>query len=521
VHTPEQYRQALWSIPNAEGDLDSRDEWFTILCAAKEGGVSEADALEWSEMHPSHDEAAFRKTWKSIKVGGPDGIPAEHLLEVAQRFGYREHVLDMFEDLGPLLDGPPTLPNLTLRAYPIVQALPMGSFNVHPKIGLAYASLRNLQIALRNNSCVGFDIVHDTFLDEVLITEVGRSDWRPLQNADQVKIRMKLENFGFMTVGREIMRDALDHHAAENQVDCAIEWLNGLTWDGVPRVENFMTTHVGAEDSAYARAVSRYTWTALAARVLSPGCQIDMAPVWIGRQGVGKTQGLKALVPATEHYVEVDLGARDNDAARLMRGALLGELAELKGLNSRDSESIKAFITRTHERWIPKYRELPTTFPRRLLFIGTTNESEFLADATGERRWLPIHVGVTRDVDRVGIERDRAQLWSESRVMFLRDGLQYAEAERLAREVHAQHKISDPWSDRVLTWLETVDPLTGLAPRSAPLTVSDIMCGALMMQPRDLNRGNQMRMASVLKGLGYEKVRARVDGFQSMRWVKT
>jgi hypothetical protein len=519
-YSPEQYRRALWSIPNGEGDLDSRDEWFTILCAAKEAGVDEADALEWSELHPSHDEAAFRKTWKSIKTGEPGGTPADHLIDQAQRFGYREHVADMFEVLGPLLDGPPTLPNLTLGAYPIVQALPMASFKVHPKIGMAFANLHNLTMALHNNSSVGYDIVHDKFLDEVLITEVGRSDWRPLENADQVTIRMKLERFGFMQIGREILRDALDHHAAEHQVDCAIEWLNGLAWDGVPRVENFMATHVGAEDSAYARAVSVYTWTALAARVLEPGCQLDMAPIWIGRQGVGKTQGLKAMVPAIEHYVEVDLGSRDTDAARMMRGALLGELAELKGLNSRDSESIKAFLTRTHERWIPKYRELPVTFPRRLLLIGTTNESEFLADSTGERRWLPITVGVTHDVDREAIARDRAQLWAEARVMFLRGGLQYQEAERLARDVHAQHKILDAWSQRVLEWLECVDPLTGLAPNAGPLTINDIMCGALLMQPRDLNRGNQMRMAGVLMGLGYEKARSRVGGVQAMRWVK-
>lgn len=519
-HSPEAYRKALCSIPNGSGALESRELWFTVLCAAKEAGVSEEDALEWSELHPSHDEAAFRKTWKSIKTGEPNGVPAQYLIEVAQQHGFRDHVAEMFEVLGPLMDGPATLPNLTLGTYPMVQALPLASFKLHPKIGMAFANLRNLVMALHNNSSVGYDIVHDRFLDEVLITEVGCNDWRPLQNADMIEIRMRLECFGFMQIGREIMRDALDRHAREHQVDCAEQWIDGLGWDGVPRVESFMATYVGAEDTEYARAVSRYTWTALAARVLEPGCQLDMVPVWIGEQGVGKTQGLKAMVPAIEHYVEIDLGTRDTDAARMMRGALLGELAELKGLTSRDSESIKAFITRTHERWIPKYRELPVTFPRRLLFIGTTNETEFLADSTGERRWLPIHVGARHDVDREAIERDRSQLWAEARVMFLAGGLQYKNAERLARAQHAQHKISDPWSVRVGEWLECVDPLTGFAPSAEPLTINDIMCGALQMQPRDLNRGNQMRMAGVMKGLGYEKARTRAGGFQAMRWVK-
>ncbi len=75
-----------------------------------------------------------------------------------------------------------------------------------------------------------------------------------------------------------------------------------------------------------------------------------------------------------------------------MRGRLVAEIGELRGLNTKELESIKAFVTRTHENWIPKYREFATQFPRRLVFVGTTNEDEFLADKTGNRRWLPVEV---------------------------------------------------------------------------------------------------------------------------------
>uniref|UniRef100_A0A1A9ZTL0 Virulence-associated protein E-like domain-containing protein n=1 Tax=Glossina pallidipes TaxID=7398 RepID=A0A1A9ZTL0_GLOPL len=98
-----------------------------------------------------------------------------------------------------------------------------------------------------------------------------------------------------------------------------------------------------------------------------------------------------------------------------MRGRLVGEISELRGLNSKEIESIKAFITRTHEVWVPKYREFATQFSRRLVMFGTTNQEEFLADETGNRRWLPLRVGKMRLDD---IKRDVMQLWAEGTELY-------------------------------------------------------------------------------------------------------
>lgn len=85
-----------------------------------------------------------------------------------------------------------------------------------------------------------------------------------------------------------------------------------------------------------------------------------------------------------------------------MRGRLVAEIGELRGLNTKELESIKAFVTRTHENWI----EIPgvrRSFLVTLVFVGTTNEDEFLADKTGNRRWLPVEVS---KVDVKAIKRD-------------------------------------------------------------------------------------------------------------------
>src|SRR5690606_14634369 len=112
----------------------------------------------------------------------------------------------------------------------------------------------------------------------------------------------------------------------------------------------------------------------------------DMAPILVGQQGAGKSTAVAAMAPAPEFFAEISFSEKDEDLARKMRGRLVAEIGELRGLHTREQEAIKAFVSRTHENWIPKYREFAVQFPRRLVFIGTTNKDEFLADETGNRR---------------------------------------------------------------------------------------------------------------------------------------
>jgi hypothetical protein len=104
--------------------------------------------------------------------------------------------------------------------------------------------------------------------------------------------------------------------------------------------------------------------------------------------------------------------------------ALVGEVAELSGLHTRQIEWIKKFVVRKTEKWIPKYKEFATTFARRLVFIGTTNRTDILADDTGNRRWLPLHI-TKADVE--GIVSARNQLWAEGAVLFAQHGVNVEE----------------------------------------------------------------------------------------------
>lgn len=395
------------------------------------------------------------------------------------------------------------------------EPLQLPSFQRDTK-GKIEATVNNLLVALRRDDVCGLRIGYDVFHDGIMLASPSTDEWRPFTDADYTRLRASLERKGFKPIGRELIRDVVLTIGDDNKFDSAQLWLNGLPWDGAPRVERFLTDYLGVADSPYVRAVSIYLWTALAGRVLDPGCKADMVPVFVGAQGLGKSRAASALVPDPQFFVEVSFNEDEANLARKMRGRLVGEISELRGLHTRELESIKAFITRTHENWVPKYREFAVQFPRRLVFIGTTNQSDFLADETGERRWLPV---VVEKVDVSAIERDRLNLWGEARELYKATGrVQFETAEQLAREVHDQHKVRDSWEDVIREWLDRTELDTGCPRDREYLQVSDVLREALNFESRNIKRADEMRVGKVLRALGYEKSTRRVAGRVTKVW---
>lgn len=378
------------------------------------------------------------------------------------------------------------------------------------KNGNIEATIENVAMAVARPDVCGVEIRFDQFRDEIMFSRPGAGAWQPFTDSDYARLRITLERGHFKPIGRELIRDVVMLVANNNQFDSAIAWLDALPWDGVPRVAGFLTRYFGAEDGEYTQAVSTYLWTALAGRVMSPGCKADMVPILVGEQGSGKSTGVAAMAPALEFFAEVSFHEKDEDLARKMRGRLVAEIGELRGLHTKELETIKAFITRTHENWIPKYREFAVQFPRRLVFVGTTNKDEFLADETGNRRWLPVRVGAT---DLAAIKADRLQLWAEARELFQARGIEFRAAEALSEDVHADHMISDSWEEAVEKWLDEPDLLTGDYPRTRRyLRVGDVLKGALGFDERHIGRREELRVGAVLRTFKYSRKKLRDDG---------
>lgn len=403
-----------------------------------------------------------------------------------------------------------------LTSTDIAEPLPLPAFE-RDKWGRIEATISNAAKAVVRPDFVDIDIRFDQFRDEIMFAPAGSGQWQAFTDADYARLRITMEKRGFKPVGRELIRDVVLLAADEQPFDSATTWLNGLEWDGVPRIETFYHTHFGTADTPYTRAVSMYMWTALAGRVLEPGIKADMVPILVGPQGCGKSSGVEALSPDPSFFTEISFAEKDDDLARKMRGRLVAEIGELRGLNTKELESIKAFVTRTHENWIPKYREFATQFPRRLVFVGTTNEDEFLADKTGNRRWLPVEVS---KVDVKAIKTDLLLLWAEARETFKRlGGIQFRDAERLGASVHEQYTIKDAWLETVEKWLDTPDLMTNDIPRNCEfLRASDVLRDAIGLNPDRIGKREEMRISNVLQNCGYKRETRRVEGKLMKVW---
>lgn len=387
--------------------------------------------------------------------------------------------------------------------------------------GIIETSLENITRCLRAPQAADCELKHDEFRGELMIAEQP-GEWRSFADADAVRLRMRLEALGFKDkIGKELMRDALAVIADEQRFDSAIHWLNEIVpaWDGVSRIRTFWPTYMQTVDSRYTRAMGDYMWTAMAGRVLDPGCQVDMVPVMVSPEGYAKTSVLAALVPDRQFFAEFNLHHDDDKLARLMRGTLIGELAELRGIAARDGEAIKSWITRRYEKWIPKYGEYATVLPRRLLLLGTTNDDAFMQSHMGERRWLPTNI--LAKIDIAMIEADRLQLWAEARDLWLLEGCMWSEVEALAVFERDAFKSVDPWADRVRRWLDE-EPETDDTPAPrycGTLRAEEVLIHCVGLDPNKIGKREQQRIGEVLKGLGMVRIQRKIRGENVKVWV--
>lgn len=218
----------------------------------------------------------------------------------------------------------------------------------------------------------------------------------------------------YLIKGKGIIDDALQEVTQANKFHPVREYLTGLTWDGTCRVDTLFIDYIGAEDTEYIRAVTRKWMCGAIARVMVPGIKFDTAIVLYGAQGLGKSLILERLGRKWFNNSLVDI--KTKDALEQIQGSWINELAELAPTYKNDNEIVKAFISRTSDRFRSPYGRRTEEYPRQCVFAGSTNNLMFLKDRTGNRRFWPI----TGDKDRKTknawdiTQDDIDQLWAEA-----------------------------------------------------------------------------------------------------------
>jgi hypothetical protein len=219
-----------------------------------------------------------------------------------------------------------------------------------------------------------------------------------------------IDRFGF-DVYRNSILDAVLALCVENPIHPVKEYLNGLEWDGIKRIDTWLIDYMDAEDTPLVRAIGKMFFTAGVRRIKEPGCKFDTMIVLEGSQGTGKSTALSILAGEENFSDQSIIGLDSKSQAEALEGVWIFEVAELSGLKHTDTTSVKAFLSRSTDRIRPAYARFKESWPRQGIIVGTTNDDSYLKDDTGNRRFLPVKTG---QIDIEGLERDRDLLWAEA-----------------------------------------------------------------------------------------------------------
>lgn len=330
--------------------------------------------------------------------------------------------------------------------------------------GMPVKTTDNVLIILEHDPLLKGKIAFDEFANRgVVLGPVPwdlREDRRPWTDLDDAGLRHYLERTYGITGERRIL-DAVALCAHRHSFDDVKAYLAGLSWDGVRRLDTLFIDYLGAADTAYTRAVTRKSIVAAVARAMVPGCKYDTMPILTGPQGLGKSTLLRLL--GRRWFSDSLQTFEGKEASEMLQGIWINEIGELAGMSKVEVNAVKQFLSRTEDIYRAPFARRTQTFPRRCVFFGTTNNDEFLRDATGNRRFWPVDVGVQQPTKSVfgQLEAEVDQIWAEAFVYWQAGEPLYlsGELEEEAKRQQEQHRETDPREGIIREFVERRVPV--------------------------------------------------------------
>jgi Virulence-associated protein E len=330
---------------------------------------------------------------------------------------------------------PPSLPNWELTAGGVLK----------PK------SYVNTVIAL---SQLGIKFRHNIFHNKKIVEGDAAENLGPeLSDAVCRALRdLIITQFSF-DPGIENVQQAAERACEATRFDPVCDYLNSLKWDAHLRLDAWLATYLGADDTPLNRSIGRKVLIAMVRRAREPGCKFDYVVVLEGKQGSGKSSALLILAGEENFSDQPLLHLETRAQQEAIEGVWLYELSELVGLRRTEIETLKSFISRTEDNARPAYGRFRVDQQRRCVFVGTTNEPKYLRDPTGNRRFWPVRTGI---IDLDALRRDRDQLLAEAAAA-------EASGESLVVEDHLYKDVAVQQEERMLddTWDDILAAVEG------------------------------------------------------------
>lgn len=304
------------------------------------------------------------------------------------------------------------------------------------------------------------------------ITEVCGVFWNlkphSISDEDLYNIRLYISKL-YEIRNKEDIKQAVSIVASENSYHPVVDMLKSFKWDGVQRIKDLFPRYLGAERSEYTTEITTVLLHGAIQRVLNPGVKFDYCIILADKhQGTGKSTMCRFLALNDAWFTD-QLGnlARNKEAFEAIRGHWIIELGEMLATRkTRDVESIKAYISRKTDGYRTPYGIYQMEYPRQCIFIGTSNNPQFLpSDLTGNRRFIPLLCDGSRaEVHPLDNEAETRefirQCYAEAMVLGERDGWRLTVSEKFEQELDAIREQSTPDNPHIgiiQEWLDSED----------------------------------------------------------------
>lgn len=344
-------------------------------------------------------------------------------------------------------------------------------------------------------NCVKFDNFSLRFVKCKLppFPDAELGNWSDFDNIQTIVWIDKYFNFEPTTLS---IQNAITSIAKSQCFHPVQDYLQSLKWDGEYRVNMWCEKYLGAIESPASRIFQKCALIGAVARVMKPGEKVDEVLIIEGQQGIKKSTALQVLYGA-EWFTDAALDIGSKDCYLGMRGKWCVEMAELDKMKRAEASKAKAFFSQRKDEYREPYGRNVVDVPRQCVFIGTVNESEYLNDPTGNRRYMPITV---YKIDIKSLARDRDQIWAEAYHLYTSGEPWYFNASiSYIKEAQTQRYDNDSWQEPIEQFLD--NGVDGRLDKVHTVQIQEM----LGIELAKFNRMEANRIKQIMEHLGWKK----------------
>lgn len=251
--------------------------------------------------------------------------------------------------------------------------------------------------------------------------------------------------------------DALPKMSAAD-ADAYFRGIAGRLWGAIPERDALESGHLRRFALAAVRRVTHagfFSGPDGRSHMRGPGTKVDVMLILFGEQGRNKSRFCEHLF-SKEYFLD-QLPAIDGKEASIALEGMWGvEVAEMTSFARSGEAARKEFLSRCIDKYRPVYGLGPIACKRQVVFVGTTNDDDFLTDPTGARRYDVCEI--QQDID---LSFSRDEFWAAASALESVGEMHWVpvrntpESEKSAGTSSARHERQDAWTDEVIAFCRT------------------------------------------------------------------